>query len=206
MLNPNDIRLKENQVKQKQKEEKEKEAAVRRLPQTASSLFFAHNTALAPPYRVLIDTNFINFSLQNKLELVQGMMDCLYAKCEHRSFAFPVETPHLTTARTDTHTGLAGIPCVTDCVIAELEKLGPKYRIALRVARDPRFERLPCSHGGTYADDCLVHRVTANKCYIVATCDRELRRRVRKIPGVPLMYIVRRRYAIERLPDQGAPS
>ena len=47
----------------------------------ASSLFLAHNEALAPPYRVLIDTNFINFSLQNKLELVSGMMDCLYAKC-----------------------------------------------------------------------------------------------------------------------------
>jgi len=53
-----------------------------RSPQVASSLFFAHNTALVPPYRVLIDTNFINFSLQNKLELVSGMMDCLYAKCE----------------------------------------------------------------------------------------------------------------------------
>ena len=74
------------------------------------------------------------------------------------------------------------------------------------VARDPRFERLKCSHSGTYADDCLVQRVTAHKCYIVATCDRELRRRIRQIPGVPLMYIVRRRYAIERLPDQGAPS
>jgi hypothetical protein len=31
---------------------------------------------------VLIDTNFINFSLQNKIELVAGMMDCLFAKCE----------------------------------------------------------------------------------------------------------------------------
>ena len=116
-----------------------------------------------------------------------------------------------------------GIPCVTDCVMAELEKLGHRYRVALRyvhfaaphqplstwyyrIARDPRFERLRCSHSGTYADDCLVQRVTAHKCYIVATCDRELRRRVRQIPGVPLMYIVRRRYAIERLPDQGAPS
>lgn len=110
---------------------------------------------------------------------------------------------------------------MTDCVIAELEKLGQRYRLALRcvracrlslsyllslrVARDPRFERLACSHTGTYADDCLVQRVTANRCFIVATCDRELRRRIRKIPGVPLMYIVRRRYAIERLPDQGAP-
>ncbi|CCL99197.1 uncharacterized protein FIBRA_01212 [Fibroporia radiculosa] len=69
LLNPNDIRLKENQLKQKQKEEAEKEKAVRRIPQVASSLFLQHNDALVPPYRVLIDTNFINFSLQNKLEL-----------------------------------------------------------------------------------------------------------------------------------------
>jgi U3 small nucleolar RNA-associated protein 24 len=123
---------------------------------------------------------------------------------------------------------IVGIPCVTDCVMAELEKLGPKYRIALRqvppeshpdltlssltyptlcrVARDPRFERLTCSHKGTYADDCLIDRITQHKCYIVATCDKDLRRRVRKVPGVPLMYIVRRKYAIERLPDGGAPA
>lgn len=87
-------------MKQKKKEEEEKAKAVRRVfvyppsvgltmvlmtlysPQVASSLFLAHNTALVPPYRVLIDTNFINFSLQNKLELVSGMMDCLYAKCK----------------------------------------------------------------------------------------------------------------------------
>lgn len=122
--------------------------------------------------------------------------------------------------------------------MAELEKLGHRYRVALRyvfkprpsplrppphlkpkipppflshpppyrIARDPRFERLACSHSGTYADDCLVQRVTSHRCFVVATCDRELRRRIRKIPGVPLMYIVRRRYAIERLPDQGAPA
>jgi U3 small nucleolar RNA-associated protein 24 len=28
--------------------------------------------------------------------------------------------------------------------MAELEKLGPKYRIALRIARDERWERLKC--------------------------------------------------------------
>lgn len=60
-----------------------------RLPGTLShrnplpaSMFLSHNDALGPPYRVLVDTNFINFSLQNKIELVQGMMDCLMAKCE----------------------------------------------------------------------------------------------------------------------------
>jgi len=37
-----------------------------------------------------------------------------------------------------------GIPTITDCVLAELEKLGPKYRLALKIAKDPRFDRLHC--------------------------------------------------------------
>ena len=98
----------------------------------ASSLFFQYNEAIKPPYQVIIDTNFINFSIQKKLDLVRGMMDCLYAKC---------------------------IPLITDCVLAELEKLGPKFRIALRLAKDPRVKRLTCSHKGTYADDCIVQRI-----------------------------------------------
>lgn len=57
-------------------------------------------------------------------------------------------------------TRFSGIPYITDCVIGELEKLGQKYKIALRIVRDPRFERIQCMHSGTYADDCLVERVT----------------------------------------------
>jgi len=178
MLNPKDTRIKANQEKEAEKKKKEEEKKIRHVEQVASSLFFKYNSALGPPYHVLVDTNFINFSIQNKLELVKSMMDCLYAKC---------------------------IPCITDCVIAELEKLGPKYRIALRVARDPRFERLPCTHKGTYADDCIVHRVMQHKVYIVATCDRDLKRRIRKIPGIPIMFISNHKYIIERLPDAPIP-
>ena len=47
--------------------------------------------------------------------------------------------------------------------------------------KDPRFERLPCLHKGTYADDCLVERITQHKCYIVGTCDKDLKRRIRKV-------------------------
>lgn len=61
--------------------------------------------------------------------------------------------------------------------MAELEKLGPKYRIALRIARDERWERLRCDHKGVYADDCIVDRVMKHKIYIVATNDRDLKRR-----------------------------
>ena len=109
------------------------------------------------------------------------MMDCLYAQC---------------------------VPHITDCVMAELEKLGQKYRVALRVAKDPRFTRLPCTHPGTYADDCICERMRQHKCYIVATCDTDLKRRLRKIPGVPIMFLQQHRYNIERLPEAavgGAP-
>ncbi|KAI8048714.1 rRNA-processing protein-like protein FCF1 [Syncephalis plumigaleata] len=180
LISPKDARLKSNQVKDKKSAEEKEMELVRNIPQMASSLFFKYNTALGPPYHVIVDTNFINFSIQNKLELVRAMMDCLYAKC---------------------------IPCITDCVLAELEKLGSKYRVALRVARDPRFERLPCTHKGTYADDCIVQRVMQHKCYIVATCDRDLKRRIRKIPGVPIMFITQHKYTIERMPEAyGSPN
>ncbi|KAI3657125.1 hypothetical protein MP638_003948 [Amoeboaphelidium occidentale] len=181
LINPNDTRLKDAKEKQDAKKKKQEDLeAVRHIPQVASSMFFKYNEALGPPYHILVDTNFINFAIQNKLELIKAMMDCLYAKC---------------------------IPCITDCVMGELEKLGPKYKVALKVARDPRFERLPCCHKGTYADDCLVARVMAHKCYIVATCDKDLKRRIRKIPGIPIMYIAQRKFTIERMPDAyGAPK
>ncbi|XP_033104972.1 rRNA-processing protein FCF1 homolog [Anneissia japonica] len=164
----------------KWKEEKEKKLVVKEVPQYSSALFFKYNTQLGPPYYVIVDTNFINFAIKNKVDLVQGMMDCLYAKC---------------------------VPCITDCVMAELEKLGRKYNVALRTAKDKRFDRLPCLHAGTYADDCIVQRVTQHKCYIVATCDRDLKRRIRKIPGVPIMYMSQHRFTIERMPDAfGAPK
>merc|ERR1711962_1394074 len=81
-----------------------------RIQQQSSALFFQYNTQLGPPYRVIVDTNFINFSIQNKLDIFQSMIDCMYAKC---------------------------IPQITDCVMGELEKLGSHYRVALRIAKDP---------------------------------------------------------------------
>ncbi|DBA04644.1 TPA: hypothetical protein N0F65_012227 [Lagenidium giganteum] len=178
MISPKDMRI--NSVKKKvavANEQKKKEAAPKQIDQIPANLFFKFNTDLGPPYNVLVDTNFINFSIKNKLELVSAMMDCLLAKCT---------------------------PCITDCVMAELEKLGHKYRVALRLAKDPRFERLPCTHKGTYADDCLVQRVQQHRCYLVATCDRDLKRRIRKVPGVPIMYIANRKYVVERMPEANA--
>ncbi len=181
---PKLLSLKDSRVKNIKKDKKKKkksnkglnvsEAGVTHAPQLSSStLFFHYNQQLGPPYRIICDTNFVNFSIKNKLDISTAMMDCLLAKC---------------------------IPTVTDCIISELQKLGSKYRVALRIVKD-EFERLPCDHKGTYADDCIVNRINQHKCYIVGTCDRALKRRIRKVPGVPIMYIQQRQYYIERMPE-----
>ncbi|KAF5666801.1 hypothetical protein FCIRC_10073 [Fusarium circinatum] len=169
LIGRRDARLKENKLKaelaQKEKEKKTINGElIREAPQMPSNMFFQHNTALVPPYNVLVDTNFLSHSVQRKLSLLDSMMDCLYAKCN---------------------------PIITSCVMSELEKLGPKYRLALRVARDERWTRLECDHKGTYADDCLVDRVQKSRIYIVGTNDKALKQRLRKIPGVPIMSVAR---------------
>ena len=74
MLNPNDGRLKASQDKADFKAKKAAEAAApRQVNQVPSGMFFAHNTALGPPYHIIVDTNFINFSIRNKIDIMQGM-------------------------------------------------------------------------------------------------------------------------------------
>lgn len=70
----------------------------------------------------MLCTSNVLTQLQGRmLTLLFRQMDCLYATCR---------------------------PIMTDCVMAELEKLGPKYRIALKIARDERWERSKCTHKG----------------------------------------------------------
>lgn len=154
--------------------QKERETTLREHVQHNPSQFFSYNTNLVPPYQVLVDTNFINGAIQTKQDVLQGLLTCLVAKCD---------------------------VCITDCVVAELEKLGHRYRLALHLAKDPRIKRLKCLHAGTYADDCIVQRVMEHKCYLVATNDKDLKRRIRKIPGVPIVYLKGRTFAVERLPE-----
>mmetsp|Transcript_48274 Transcript_48274/g.115013 ORF Transcript_48274/g.115013 Transcript_48274/m.115013 type:complete len:215 (+) Transcript_48274:98-742(+) len=180
-LNNTDARLKETTkakvtIKKKRKRRNaQEEPEVREAPKANSSLFFQYNTNLKPPYQLLLDTNFINMSIQMKLDIFKSAMECLLAKC---------------------------VPCITDCVYGELEKMGTRHRLALRLAKDPRFHRLTCQHKGIYADDCIHSRVEAHKCYIVCTNDKDLKRRIRKVPGVPIMSVARGMFKVERVPEQ----
>jgi len=175
-ISSNDARLKDAPQKQgKVKKKKKQEVQVREVTKASSSLFFQYNTNLRPPFQILLDTNFINMAIQMKLDIFKASMECLLAKC---------------------------IPCITDCVMGELEKLGARHRLALRLAKDPRFMRLTCQHKGNYADDCIFDRIEQHKCYIVGTNDKDLKRRIRKVPGIPIMSVARGMFKIERIPEQ----
>ena len=68
MISAKDARLPSNREKEKKKlEKKEEEEKPVHVDQTPSALWFKYNTALGPPYHVLVDTNFINFSIKNKV-------------------------------------------------------------------------------------------------------------------------------------------
>lgn len=179
IIKATDQRLNEKHRVIKKKKEDEQALKIKETPQISTAMFLRYNDQLGPPFHVIVDTNFINFAIKYRIDLMQGFMDCLYAKTT---------------------------PYITDCVLGELEQLGQRCKVALKIIKDNRFKRLKCSHKGIYADDCIVQRVTQHKCYIVATCDKDLKRRIRKIPGVPIMYISQHRFSIERLPDAyGAP-
>lgn len=125
---------------------------------------------------MLLDTSFLNYAVRYKIDIVTGLIQCLCAKVT---------------------------PYITDCIMAELEKNHKQFGIALRLAKDPRIKRIHCTHPNIgYGDDCLCQKASECKCYMVATNDRELRQRIRKIPGIPIVYAKQsQKFGVERLPD-----
>ncbi|KAI5161824.1 U3 small nucleolar RNA-associated protein 24 [Nematocida ausubeli] len=138
--------------------------------------YFDINHNLNPPYNVILDTNFVNMSLRRKIEIAPSLISCLFSRVNM---------------------------FVTDCVIAEMEKLGRVHTLALKVIKGEKFQRLKCDHPGIYADNCFVERVKQHPCYIIATCDKELKQRLRRIPGVPILSVQGKQYYVESLPATG---
>ena len=89
IMNPKDARVEgNNKPVQKKQEEEKKESKrskltkmeIKKIEKERVSLFFSHNKELGPPYQVILDTNFINFSIQYKMDILQEMMNALLAK------------------------------------------------------------------------------------------------------------------------------
>lgn len=138
-------------------------------PRNTEDFLLTH--VLRPPYSIILDTNFINDCVRKKYDIKEQLMRTVNSSVKM---------------------------LIPECVVGELEKLGRPFRVALASIRDGEVERLECDHKGTYADDCIFNRVSAHRCYIVATSDTALRQRIKTLPGVPLITYRGQRCFIER--------
>ncbi|AEA38904.1 pre-rRNA processing protein, FCF1 (nucleomorph) [Cryptomonas paramecium] len=129
-------------------------------------------TISASPYLIILDTNFIYFSLKNKINLFQGLSTCL--------------------------SGLY-IPFVPECVISEIRKLGPRFKTALECLRDRRIIKYKCNHVYKiiYADSCIENIIKRFKCFMVATCDSKLKKRLKILSKLPIISIKKKSFFLE---------
>lgn len=124
-----------------------------------------------PPFFVLMDTNFIYFTLKNKIDIFSAMLTCFSGKT---------------------------ILCVSTCVISELEKLGSKFRLALKCVKDSRIQKISCVHPPNiiYADDCIYETSKIFQNFFVATCDKGLKMRIKKISSIPIVGIKKKKFVL----------
>mmetsp|Transcript_6264 Transcript_6264/g.16008 ORF Transcript_6264/g.16008 Transcript_6264/m.16008 type:complete len:147 (-) Transcript_6264:2092-2532(-) len=133
--------------------------------------FLKSKKCVTPPFFILIDTNFIFFALKNKIDLFSGFSECFLGKT---------------------------VVCVSNCVLLELEKLGQKFRLALKCLRDNRIQKINCTHPANivYADDCICETIKTFQTLFVATCDKSLKQRIKKISSMPIVSIKKKKFVI----------
>lgn len=91
----------------------------------------------------------------------------------------------------------------TQCAVIEAEGLGPKVFGALQILKQYAIHQ--CGHKGKPVPgaDCFVSMVgqTNEKHYIVATQDRDLQKRLRAVPAVPVLYLHQKAPVLEKPSD-----
>ena len=137
--------------------------------------FYKLAFGILPPFKVLLDGNFIAQAVRMAIEFKRLLPKLLFAD------AMPA--------------GKTGVFFhVTDCCLEELRSLGPKGEKVVAEATSSGIGIIRCRHKhghkeGTDASECirlLVGPSNASK-YVVATQDAGLRDAVRKVPGVPII-------------------
>ncbi|XP_053988703.1 rRNA-processing protein UTP23 homolog [Hylaeus anthracinus] len=129
--------------------------------------FFINNYKFRAPFQILIDGTFAFAALENKFNIQDQL-----------SKYFQAEVKLLT----------------TPCIILETEKLGSFSKAvsgAMQIVKQYPIHK--CGHEKHFitGTKCLQSMVGKNNSsrYIVATQDRELQDILRKIPGVPIIYL-----------------
>ncbi|XP_055918200.1 rRNA-processing protein UTP23 homolog [Eupeodes corollae] len=123
--------------------------------------FFTTNFNYYEPYQLLIDATFCQAALQNQVIIEEQLKKY-----------FQSELKLLT----------------TQCIILEAESLGGPLAGATMIVK--RFYVHKCGHEGKpiSAAECI-KSMTKSSRYIVATQDKSLQQKLRKVPGRALLYL-----------------
>ncbi|KAJ8333580.1 hypothetical protein SKAU_G00415880 [Synaphobranchus kaupii] len=127
--------------------------------------FYKYNFNFREPFQILLDGTFCQAALKNKIQIKEQMPKYLMGEVQL---------------------------CTTNCVLKELESLGKELYGAKIILQ--RFQIRNCLHfrNPVPASQCLLSMLDAANPhhYFIASQDRELSTAVKKVPGVPLLYIV----------------
>ncbi|XP_076244636.1 rRNA-processing protein UTP23 homolog [Calliopsis andreniformis] len=129
--------------------------------------FFINNFKFRAPFQILIDGTFAFAALENKFNIQDQL-----AKY------FQAEVKLLT----------------TPCIILETEKLGSFSKTisgAMQIVKQYPIHKCGHQKHSVTGTKCLKSMIAKNNSsrYIIATQDRELQDMLRKVPGVPILYL-----------------
>ncbi|KAG1946863.1 rRNA-processing protein UTP23 homolog [Pimephales promelas] len=127
--------------------------------------FYKYNFSFREPFQIIIDGTFCHAALKNKIQIKEQLPKYLMGEVQL---------------------------CTTNCALKELETL-PKELYGAKLILQ-RFQIRRCKHTNdpVPASECLLSMLgeTNPHHYFIATQDQELTKALKKIPGVPLLYII----------------
>lgn len=147
---------------------------IKRQKQVKKNLcFYKYNFNFRAPFQLLIDGTFCQAALENKIQIKEQMP---------KYFMGEVQL------------------CTTNCALVELGSLGKELFGAKFILQ--RFQVRNCKHlkSPVPAAECLLSMLeeTNPHHYFVATQDHQVTAGLKKIPGVPLLYIIQNTIVLDK--------
>ncbi|CAN3354211.1 rRNA-processing protein Utp23p [Diutina catenulata] len=136
---------------------------------------YVHTFKFREPYQTIVDSGLVELCHKNRYDLAKGL---------ERTVQAPIKV------------------MITQCSMEELYKT--KNQEAIDIAK--RFERRRCNHKPAVGGDECIESITAvngaNKFrYVIAAQSEELRRSLRQVPGVPLIFMKQSVMVMEHMSD-----
>ncbi|KAG2177051.1 hypothetical protein INT43_007707 [Umbelopsis isabellina] len=140
------------------------------------------------PYQILLDGEFCQEGLKHKVYMKEVLQQTLMGPTKQRKYTDLIKN---ITSGVEVVADVRKT-VITSCAVAELRSKGDDYTGAVIAAK--RFERRRCKHVEPVSSAQCIREIIAKDNphnYCVASQDIELRKELRKIPGVPLIHINR---------------